>query len=73
MAAWINLIVAAIGLVREILRTVKEQQEKSERVRKVNEFKGALERARKSGDTSEIEDLLRRMYFTNSASVRDRS
>jgi hypothetical protein len=60
MPVWVQIIVGALSLAREIAKLMREKEEnKKEIPEKLAVLKDAVKSARKSGDTSEIENAFR--------------
>ena len=64
MIGWVQITLAVVGLVREILRYLEDQDaERRERTQITHEFRRAIKTARKTRDTSEMERAFRRFGF----------
>jgi hypothetical protein len=69
---WVQVLVAVVALVREILKYLNEKEEtKQIKIQKVNDVKSGIKKARKEGDTSEIEAALASLGLVNGKSNGD--
>lgn len=56
MFSYIQIVLAALGVAREVLRYVNKSQDlKIEKVKKARDFRDALRKANENGKTTDIE------------------
>lgn len=61
MSVWVQIILAALSLVREIIKLERRRcEKKADMPLRLKEMRGALKIARETGDTDEIERLFNR-------------